>query len=484
MNERGITGWVGINSNHIRYNGTHPNTITSYGIRLQNNSRVDVTFNDVVRCTTLVYMTSYSSGCFPGMGTNPNYLVPPNTNPPYASRLTGISVETTDGATVFNNYLGYLGTAIRCFNVNSQSYFTCNKMGHSQIGFWLDNSPVGPGPQGSSTVPQDNMWNIVPAFTPPFRRDIYGINSLLGVAWFMREPNVSLFTHPWNPNSFGTITPNATTPPGLINSNCAYGIPPAMTKMALQKELADNVRKTRDTSCTLSEQAKFYSQLSVYIELMYDDSLMNLNTPDDAYLQAFYDSAGNTDIAALANVKFYISENDTVSAQNENSSITPDNQAAYNEVITNDIYLATWAQGIYTYDSLQEATLNDIAEQNPLSGGPAVYTARVMLDVDYDDFGPENGNRIEESNSAGDNYIHIYPNPADDILNIDYLVKDNEYGMILITDMTGRELIRQKLESNSKKLSVSTKHLPNGVYHLQLLINDELIGYQKLVIMR
>ncbi|MBL0051641.1 MAG: T9SS type A sorting domain-containing protein [Bacteroidetes bacterium] len=48
----------------------------------------------------------------------------------------------------------------------------------------------------------------------------------------------------------------------------------------------------------------------------------------------------------------------------------------------------------------------DIATQNPITGGTAVYIARAMLDMDVDDFIFENGNRIGLQN---DNEI-VEPN--------------------------------------------------------------------------
>ena len=88
------------------------------------------------------------------------------------------------------------------------------------------------------------------------------------------------------------------------------------------------------------------------------------------------------------------------------------------------------------------------------------------------------------SGSEKEQYIHIYPNPADDLLNIDYEITDGEKGEIIVADITGREVTRQILESNSKTLTLSTKYLPNGIYQLRLVIDDELLGNQKLVIVK
>ena len=233
----------------------------------------------------------------------------------------------------------------------------------------------------------------------------------------------------------------------------------------------------------LSPERIFMSQLEVYKELMYDESLMNLNTPDDAYLQEFYDTETNTNIGAMARVRFYIGEEDETQAEENNSTITPENQAALNERITNEIYLDTWAEDIYTFTQAQYESLSDIAEQNPISGGPAVYTARVMLGVDYNDYGSTE-NRLSASTFEAASFMHIYPNPAGDEINVEYSLGENNFGVLTFTDITGREIMSQKIYSDQNLLAVSTKKFEDGIYFLRLNVNSELIGVEKLLIMR
>jgi len=167
-----------------------------------------------------------------------------------------------------------------------------------------------------------------------------------------------------------------------------------------------------------------------------------------------------------------------------NSTITPENLAAYNEVVVNDIYLDTWAREIYEFDSTWYATLSDIAQQNPISGGMAVYTARVMLGVDYDDNSPEEESRIAAGENSKDKFIHVYPNPAADEITVEYSLNDDEQGVIIISDMTGRELLKQTIAGGMNVIQISTSEIANGIYHLNLKVNDELIGNQKLVIVK
>ena len=151
--------------------------------------------------------------------------------------------------------------------------------------------------------------------------------------------------------------------------------------------------------------------------------------------------------------------------------------------MTNEIYLDTWAREVYVFDSLQYSALSDIASQNPLSGGSGVYTARVMLGTDYDDFGP-NENRIDVRGKIADQYLHIYPNPATDEVTVDYNIVEGKQGLIVFYDFTGRELFRETLAGGMNVKRISTAMFSSGIYHLRFMENDELIGNIKLAIMK
>ncbi|HLG35011.1 MAG TPA: T9SS type A sorting domain-containing protein [Bacteroidia bacterium] len=489
VNERSIFyNSLIVNSNNIYFGDSHPSNWFSYGLKIRNSSSVWAGYNSAYRC-----LPAFTQ---PPMGMNPGnwvqalfpagYVYP--TTAPTQSRLTGISSETSSMTTMMNNYIGYLGTGIRCFNLYMPNYLNCNVMGYNQIGVWLDNdpNPGAPGEQGfaSPGYASDNRWNIgLNSNFTPFA-DIFGPPpTAIGDIWYLRPTANGYEFEPQILNVPGIVNLQAVSP---INPDCSYTIPQLADLDALQKALADIIRTTRIEDIAMTEQQIFFTQLDVYKELMYNDTLLNIGTTpnENEYLQAFYDSAGATDIGAMASVKFLLGENDTTGASIANSQITPDNQAEENEQVTNEIYLATWAQDIYALDSLQDTTLSAIAAQNPLSGGPAVYVARAMLGVDYDDFGPEEENRLEANNSERPKYIHVYPNPASDELNVDYSLGENELGLLSVTDLLGREIMNEKLHSSQKSIKISTKDIEDGMYFLRLIVNNELIGLQKLLIAR
>jgi hypothetical protein len=81
------------------------------------------------------------------------------------------------------------------------------------------------------------------------------------------------------------------------------------------------------------------------------------------------------------------------------------------------------------------------------------------------------------SNSSADATISIYPNPANDLLNV--VVSENAY--VQIMDMNGRELIMETNVTANQKQAISTENLANGVYMMKIY-NGNFVTVKKVVI--
>ncbi|MBL0051638.1 MAG: hypothetical protein IPP29_09110 [Bacteroidetes bacterium] len=101
-------------------------------------------------------------------------------------------------------------------------------------------------------------------------------------------------------------------------------------------------------------------------------------------------SSGNTGLLNSFN-QTLASDSDSISTSII-SNLGALNLAEENEKNVLAIYNETWAK-VYLCTPNSIPILNDIALQNPITGGTAVYIARAMLDMDVDDFIIENGNR-------------------------------------------------------------------------------------------
>ena len=67
--------------------------------------------------------------------------------------------------------------------------------------------------------------------------------------------------------------------------------------------------------------------------------------------------------------------------------------------------------------------------------------------------------------------INLYPNPANDILNIS---SSDHIKSLEVKDLLGR-IVYSSLDINSKSISLNTSIFSNNIYLLSFLIKDELV---------
>jgi len=82
------------------------------------------------------------------------------------------------------------------------------------------------------------------------------------------------------------------------------------------------------------------------------------------------------------------------------------------------------------------------------------------------------------SSSAVENSIKLYPNPANDILNIEFsLEQENNFNSVVIYNSLGQIIHEEEILIKNKSASIKTNDLPNGVYLLQLSFTDSSSGW-------
>jgi hypothetical protein len=100
-------------------------------------------------------------------------------------------------------------------------------------------------------------------------------------------------------------------------------------------------------------------------------------------------------------------------------------------------------------------------------------------------------NKIEEIISSEDRLFsnekltvsNIYPNPADDHADIDYVIS-SQVGEAKITfyNILGNEMKEEVLEKDQRKVRVSTKDWNNGIYLYQLSADGKSLVTKKLLV--
>jgi len=71
--------------------------------------------------------------------------------------------------------------------------------------------------------------------------------------------------------------------------------------------------------------------------------------------------------------------------------------------------------------------------------------------------------------------INIYPNPAINILNIEYHGSLGDNSKLVITDLFGKTVFTSEFKITGKN-ELNISHLPNGIYNLTLQTNTDFIS--------
>ena len=135
-----------------------------------------------------------------------------------------------------------------------------------------------------------------------------------------------------------------------------------------------------------------------------------------------------------------------------------------------------------------------IANQCPISGGTAVFKARAMLQAIndttiYNDreicnavgITLRQGQQAQVENIDASRFI-VFPNPANDAINIAYSYTSDCTMLFTLYDGYGREIASWFLDNKNGLLTLPTKEINCGVYAYKISCNDIVKTNGKLVI--
>lgn len=130
--------------------------------------------------------------------------------------------------------------------------------------------------------------------------------------------------------------------------------------------------------------------------------------------------------------------------------------------------------------------LMPIALADPAVEGPAVYTARAMLNLEQHYFSgtPQ---RTAQSGFT-DNVIpsvtvDVFPNPADDAINIVLNTKESSSNVtVKLIDVSGREVLSQSHTESKGKISLDVSSVEAGTYLLSIFKNGVNVSCQPIVV--
>lgn len=471
-----------------------------YGIVLTNYIRAFVTGNTInFYLNSAPSTASYgiwlqgSKSTFTDNNSISNSTVP---NSSYVNMLYGIAVDPIcQQSQISNNVITNMASGMRYAGAsNLPVHVSCNFMTKDFYGIEIQDDI---GDQGGNTFTyppngqaQDNQWTLntnsgatgaLRVGTPPQRNFFYRAT---GLPW-MLNPSLPSQMNPTGFNSaFNLPSPIVSSAP----YNCTNGCPPGIPSTCRTAQIAQLAKK----------QAPFQLQTSldrvITIESSFRDITLDstLYQSGDAVLDStvivFRDSLKQTTIGAFQEISTISESGNNRLAAAKNQLINPDPQKCteiYRKTV-NEIYLSTWAKGIFEFTPQDSTTLNRIANSSVDQCGTAVYDARVMLRIDLNDYSVNtgNGSRMAEdpSKQIEDQLGVMFPNPAQNKAFYEINLKENESGFVELFNMLGDQLATQQLNPGANKAIFDLSNINDGIYMYRVIINAEIKANRKLII--
>jgi len=208
------------------------------------------------------------------------------------------------------------------------------------------------------------------------------------------------------------------------------------------------------------------------------------DTSDYVYL-AFYNNMQTSNAAHYLNARIAMDTNNLPIAQSELNLIADTNAINHNRIIVGNIYLNTWAQGNYLLTDEQIRALSEIAYSDPITNGDAVYTARVMLNINPDDDNVKSALHIQQPKQVcKPNAVHVYPNPAKESVTIGFDQPISGEGIVEIWNIMGNKLLSNTIPKSYIQQNVNVSNLTSGIYFYIIKVNGDKFSSGKIMIIK
>ena len=132
----------------------------------------------------------------------------------------------------------------------------------------------------------------------------------------------------------------------------------------------------------------------------------------------------------------------------------------------------------------QARILSEIAYLDPYTNGDAVYTARVMMNINPDDENYDNKSlQLYPKQEAKANSVHVYPNPTKESITITFDQAISNDGIIEIWSIMGTKLLSNTIPKSYVEQKVNVNSLTSGIYFYIIKVNDDTFSSGKLIIL-
>jgi hypothetical protein len=429
------------------------------GISVSNCDNIEVSLNNINRN-------------YPALGANLEQ-----------NSILGIWVAECRGANIFQNYMTHMGSGIYTNGLLTNTKFSCNTLDDNYHGFQFGfNSSVSQ--QG--TLGGYNPYNKWLDFNPQAGHERMYDNGLSSQFDYYYDPNADQMYNPLTNNPLIHLTLN----PGgeyLCVNNGTVGpllpVDPIDNLNAREVALGQIVRDQKYYSF-LEEEYRAKDREYAYTILREDPSIMNMGGPDDNVYLQFYNDGYNSDIERVLQMREEMYEQNLEIAREKLSQIADDNTINTNRKIVDNIYIDSWANGICDFTQTQENALTAVANLPAYAGGDAVYTARVMLNIDPMDIGVDYAKPPQSKKQiAKENPVKVFPNPATDQLSIQFTDIISNDAIIEIYGNMGNLVLCETMHAGNFIKVIDISKLNAGLYFYNINLNGTKVSSGKLTIL-
>ncbi len=207
----------------------------------------------------------------------------------------------------------------------------------------------------------------------------------------------------------------------------------------------------------------------------------------DTCLQHFYSANHSTCIGKVYKTDNYLANGDVTNANYENILLSPLDQHEMNTKRMNEILINF---DNTTMSSLDISDALSIANQCPLEGGKAVYTARAfynsiqvtnLIYFDNCDLYTRNAGSLISTEDENFN-LFVYPNPATNKTTLTFNSIDANDSYFSVSSIDGKILLKQLLQLGTTIHELDCSSIANGIYLVNLYVSGTLRANEKLII--
>jgi hypothetical protein len=452
------------------------------------NAKAGISVNNLGGVENIIESNNIDLGLF--FGWSPaNYL--------------GIFLENSPNTDVESNIISECGRAISFVQDNNDGIVACNRMLDSEQGIYLNNATWGVDQYSINSIgyannPFDNYWNNITQTDARVKGSISNIRP--HYFWYRSGFNYSLNSSQYDViGNFHSVQVSNPPTPGY----CGF---PIFKSNLLASSSINDLSDYRDKKIGFVIDSNYLNQSLVsssnpygiyndeitynliknaYYHYKDNPKLSNLGLSSDAKYNNFELTLDQSNLGINYLIDKYIKSNNINMAKNYIQAYQPNNLSEINAMDSYEKYIQYLETD--SLSSQDSSLLLNIAYQNPLNSGQAVYIARNLMNLYIIDSLVNTStskfmsNGLSESESNYKSYIRTFPNPVDDYLNISIV---GDYGSDInyyIYSVDGR-LINNGILINKQLNKVDLSEFSKGIYLLEIKNNNKLIHKDKLVL--